>query len=376
MWRDTFDTTRPLRHPCPAPEGAAARAGERPDVGGVREHTMSRYTLGRRELLSLAGSVSFSSIMTAGQRTQPTPDPAPNVARRAELYALLGDLPDRARPVSGRKRGEEVRDGYVLEVWDLELNGIETVPAYLARPRDMAGRRPAIVFNHSHGGGYKIGKTEFIEGREYLQPVPYAKALTDLGYVALSIDHWVFGERSHSTELDTFKAMLWQGQVLWGMMVFDSLKAVDWLVQRPDVDPGRLGTIGMSMGSSMAQWLGALDTRIGVIVDICCLTDYHTLLAKKGLAGHGIYYYVPSLLKHFTASQINALMAPRPHLALAGLQDRLAPAEGLDVIDREMTRVYAALGQAHHWQIRRYDVGHQETAEGRVEALAFLQRYL
>ena len=34
-----------------------------------------------------------------------------------------------------------------------------------------------------------------------------------------------------------FKAMLWQGQVLWGMMVYDSLRALDFLVQRPDVDP-------------------------------------------------------------------------------------------------------------------------------------------
>ena len=68
-----------------------------------------------------------------------------------------------------------------------------------------------MLFNHSHGGGYTIGKKEFIEGRSYLQPKPYAKELTDLGYVALCIDHWVFGERSHATELDTFKAMLWQG---------------------------------------------------------------------------------------------------------------------------------------------------------------------
>jgi dienelactone hydrolase len=337
---------------------------------------MSRDTLGRRDLLALAGVFSLSSTTMVRQRNSSVSDPVGNMSRRAELYSLLGDLPDRARPVSGRKRSEELRDGYVLETWDLELNGIETTPAYLARPQSTAGRRPAVVFNHSHGGGYKVGKVEFVEGREYLQPVPYAKALTDLGYVALSIDHWVFGERSHSTELDTFKAMIWNGQVLWGMMVFDSLKALDWLVQRADVDAARLGTIGMSMGSSMAQWLGALDPRIAVTVDICCLTDYHTLLAKKGQSGHGIYYYVPSLLKHFTAAQINALIAPRPHLALAGLQDRLAPAEGLDIIDRELARVYTALGHASNWQIRRYDAGHQETADGRREALAFLQRHL
>jgi dienelactone hydrolase len=333
-------------------------------------------TIGRRDLLGMAGALSLSSIAMSSQRNGSQADSAPDAARRAELYGLLGDLPDRTRPVSARQRGEELRDGYVLETWDLDLNGIETAPAYVARPHDAAGRRPAVVFNHSHGGGYEIGKTEFIEGRPYLQPVPYAKALTDLGYVALSIDHWIFGERSHTTELDTFKAMIWNGQVLWGMMVFDSLKAVDWLVQRPDVDATRLATIGMSMGSSMAQWLGALDRRIGVTVDICCLVDYHTLLEKKGLGSHGIYYYVPGLLKSFTASQLNALIAPRPHLAIAGNLDRLAPAEGLDVIDRELTRVYTTLGQPDHWQIRRYDVGHEETPEGRREALAFLQRHL
>lgn len=301
--------------------------------------------------------------------------PAPE-DRRAALYGLLGDLPARNRDVSGRLRSEVIRDGYVLETWDLDLNGIETVPAYVARPRTITGRAPAVVFNHSHGGGYTIGKTEFVEGRPYLQPVPYAKDLTDLGCVAIAIDHWVFGERAHTTELDTFKSMLWRGQVLWGAMVFDSLKAVDWLVSRPDVDAGRIGTIGMSMGSSMAQWLAALDDRIRVTVDICCLVDYHTLLAKKGQSGHGVYYYVPGLLKHFTASEINALVAPRAHLSLAGLQDKLAPAEGLDVIDRELTRVYTAAGRPDAWQIRRYDVGHQETAEGRVEAMRFLRTHL
>ena len=55
----------------------------------------------------------------------------------------------------------------------------------------------------------------------------------------------------------------------------------------------RIGTLGMSMGSTMAWWLAALDERVKVTVDICCLTDFHTLVAKKGLAGHGVYYYVP-----------------------------------------------------------------------------------
>jgi acetyl esterase/lipase len=296
--------------------------------------------------------------------------------RRQLLYTLLGDVPDRHRPIAGRKRAERTQDGFLLETWDLDLNGIETVPAYVARPASATGRTPAVVFNHSHGGGYTIGKQEVLDGRTYLQPVPYAKALTDLGHTVLCIDHWVFGERSHTSESDTFKAMLWHGRVLWGMMVYDSLRAVDWLAARADVDASRIGTVGMSMGSTMAWWLAALDERIKVTVDICCLTDFHTLLARKGLAGHGVYYYVPGLLKHFTTSQINALIAPRAHLGLAGLQDKLTPVEGLDIIDRDLSRAYADAGHPERWKLLRYDVGHQETAEGRREVLAFLHRFL
>jgi hypothetical protein len=297
-------------------------------------------------------------------------------AKRKALYSLLGDLPERRRPIGGKKRGETERDGYMLETWDLDLNGIETVPAYVARPKAVTGRVPAVVFDHSHGGGYTIGKQEFIEGRSYLQPVPYAKVFTDLGYVAICIDHWVFGERSHTSELDMFKAMLWRGQVMWGMMVYDSLRALDWLAQRPDVDTTRIATLGMSMGSTMAWWLAALDDRIKVTVDICCLTEFNTLVAKKGLSGHGVYYYVPALIKHFTTSEINALIAPRAHLGLAGLQDKLTPVEGLDIIERDLTRVYTEQGHPERWKLLRYDVGHQETPEGRQAIIEFLKRFL
>jgi acetyl esterase/lipase len=336
---------------------------------------MFRDPLDRRDVLTLAGlgplwwTTSREAGMTRGSQ-------ATAADRRRELYALMGDLPDRQRPLGATKRNEVERDGYVLETWELDLNGIERVPAYLARPRTLTGRAPAVLFNHSHGGGYKIGKLEFVDGRSYLQPEPYAKLLTRLGYIGLSIDHWVFGERSHTSEADTFKAMLWQGQVLWGMMVYDSLRAVDWLTGRADVDPARIGTLGISMGSTMAWWLAALDERIKATVDICCLTDFHTLLAKKGLSGHGVYYYVPRLLKHFTTSQINALIAPRAHLGLAGLQDKLTPVEGLDVIDRELTRVYAEHGHPERWKLLRYDVGHMETPEGRLAIVEFLQRFL
>ncbi len=287
--------------------------------------------------------------------------------RAKELYGLLGKLPPRDHKVSAQLVSTEDRGAYTLEKLVLDLNGIESAPAYFAKPKGKTGRLPTVLFNHSHGGGYKIGKTEFIEGREYLNNPPYAEFLTSLGYNALCFDTWIFGERAKQTELETFKNMLWHGQVLWGMMVYDSLKAVDYLVTRPDVDAKRLGTVGMSMGSSTAQWAGALDSRLKVVVDICCLTDWHTLVEVDGLKGHGIYYYVPDLLNHFTTAQMNALIAPRAHLSLAGNQDKLTPAAGLDKVDAELKKVYASAGHPENWKLLRYDGGHLENPQMREE---------
>ena len=73
---------------------------------------------------------------------------------------------------------------------------------------------------------------------------------------------------------------------------------------------------------------------------------------------------------------MNALVAPRAHLAIAGLQDKLTSVEGLDIVDRELQRVYADAGHPERWKLLRYDVPHQETPEGRREALAFLEAFL
>jgi hypothetical protein len=100
------------------------------------------------------------------------------------------------------------------------------------------------------------------------------------------------------------------------------------------------------------------------------------LIDSHGLDEHGIYYYVPSLLKHFTAAQINALIAPRPHLALAGNDDRLTPVNGLERIDEELKKVYHLEQAEDAWQLKRYDCGHLETAAMRDEVLAFLDKWL
>ena len=306
------------------------------------------------------------------------PDPQEVQRRREELYGLLGDLPDRRRPITATRIDAVETPHYILERLVLDLNGLEPVPACFTRPRNTphGGRLPTVLYNHSHGGAYEIGKDELLAGRSYMHRPPYAEVLAGLGYNALCIDAWGFGERRGRRESEIFKEMLWRGQVMWGMMVYDSLRAIDYLAMRADVDTSRIATLGMSMGSTMAWWVAALDERIKVCVDICCLTDFDAIIASRGLDGHGIYYYVPGLLKHFTTAGINALIAPRPHLGLAGDYDLLTPPAGLDRIDYELREVYAASGAPDHWQLVRSATEHIETLAMRTEIIAFLRRYL
>jgi dienelactone hydrolase len=324
----------------------------------------------RRDVLGMAAALA-GGIVTRSETGAVNASPD---QRRQELLSLLGDLPPRKSSIPSKTLSVERRAGLVIEKLELGINSMEPVPAYFVRPDGARGRRPAILFNHWHGGEYHLGKDDLLRSKGGLPS--YAEAITSQGYSALCLDMWCFGERATRTEMDTFKEMLWRGHVLWGMMVFDTLDGLDYLISRDDVDPERVGTLGMSMGSTMAWWVAALDPRVRACVDICCLTDFDALIASNGLKGHGIYYYVPSLLKHFDTSQINALIAPRAHLALAGNLDPLTPPDGLDRIDRALRETYAAVGHPEAWKLLRYEVGHTETAEMRHEALGFLRVWL
>jgi cephalosporin-C deacetylase-like acetyl esterase len=296
-------------------------------------------------------------------------------SKTKKLYQLFGDLPSRDLPIQVELVNQEKHPSYCLERLVLNCNGIEKVPALFVYPKVQAGKLPVVVYNHSHGGRYETGKEELIVGAPYIYK-PWLNDLITAGYAVIAIDHWGFGQRSGRSEMDIFKDFLWHGKSMWGMMVYDSLRAVDYLCSRAEIDQTRIATLGMSMGSTMAWYLAAIDERVKVCVDICCLTDFHSLLKHQGLHGHGIYYYVPGLLKFFDTAAINALIALRAHLSLAGIDDLLTPEDGLDIIDNKLKKVYRRMNSAENWQLHKFPVGHLETCEMRNIILNFIANKL
>jgi len=293
---------------------------------------------------------------------------------RARLECLLGIRGrDRSRSPSAQLIGSEDRGNMIVESLTLDLNGEEPVPAFFLKPKTRDKPGPVVLYNHSHGGNYVRGKQETLSGAEYLQAEPYGPALVKAGFSVLCYDAWCFGDRRARSETATFKRLLWRGEVLWGRMVFDALRAVDYLARRPDVDPERIGTLGMSMGGTLAWWLAALEPRIAACVDLCAMTDLHTLDRLGSHDKHGVYYYVPALLREFSTGRIMALSAPRWHLSLNGLADELTPAAGFPEVEGPVRAAYEALGRAERWRTQTAPSGHFETVAMRAAALEFLK---
>jgi len=160
------------------------------------------------------------------------------------------------------------------------------------------------------------------------------------------------------------------------MMLFDEMRALDYLLSRPEADTKRVGVFGLSMGSTKAWWMAALDTRITMCMDLCCMTDFKELINNNNLKGHGIYYYVPSLLKYFSTSTINALILPRPHVSLNGRLDDLTPPKGVEKVRDYLLPLYKKAGKENDCRIELFDCAHQELPEMRKIFLDWLDRYL
>jgi hypothetical protein len=131
----------------------------------------------------------------------------------------------------------------------------------------------------------------------------------------------------------------------------------------------------MSMGCTRAWWLAAIDDRVHTIVGVACFTRYTELLAHG--KSHGIYYFVPGLLKHFDSEAILACVAPRPMLQLSGDQDHNAPPDGVEVLEQKLAKVYALHGEPSKFRSILYrDTGHEYLPEMRHEMVAWFQKHL
>ncbi len=306
------------------------------------------------------------------QARQPLHDQA---AVRTRLAGLLGLATPTAFRIVEQRAIPHALPGTRIERLELATPSNLRVRGFLTGPDRPWQHCPAVLYCHAHGNRYDIGASELIDGRPALLAPSYAQALAEDGIVALCIDLPCFGERQNETESGATKRHLWHGGTLFGAMLADLGGALSLLQQIDGVDRDRIAAVGLSMGATLAFWLGALDTRVAAVAQLCCFADLATLVSAGAHDLHGIYMTVPGLLSAFSTGEIAGLVAPRPQLICIGLLDPLTPPIAAAIANAAIRAAYERCGAAGALStLTSPDTGHAETPEMRAAVRSFLVR--
>ena len=181
---------------------------------------------------------------------------------RQKLLKVLG-IPNDRVALNAEKRGESEHDGVVLEKWVFTSEPGSRLPAVLYRPKSSPGPMPAVVLTFGHGGSKSQWSYNYAG-------MLYAK----LGVAVLAIDpigeeerdvRGRLGTRAHDPEIVNSQADK-AGRLIMGKLVFDTMRGIDFLCQRKDIDSTRLGVMGNSLGGAKASWMAALEPRLKMAI--------------------------------------------------------------------------------------------------------------
>jgi len=201
--------------------------------------------------------------------------------RRASGYYLLGErfrfpkdddaLEAYRQCVRCLRRATELGDGPVVEYVDIPFEGSGTLPSFLVRAQTPdSSRAPVAVFFTGFDGNKELNWFLGIE------------ELVKRGVTCLSVDSPGVGE-----------AIRFQNMPLRYDYEAAGSAAIDFLEQQTDVDPERIGIIGMSLGGYYATRCAAMDSRFKACVAWGGIWDYHEVWQRRMSAAQELHLPVP-----------------------------------------------------------------------------------
>lgn len=332
---------------------------------------------------------------------------------RKVLLDALGPVPPptdpRAEVVHREDHGTFTREKIVFSTTP-ELR----VPAYLHLPKQRTGPVPAIVDLHSHGGMFLFGKEKVIDfGANHPAMTPYhvenyegrptATELVKRGYAVITIDAFAFGERRILLEEDRaagwernnysleevtrlnrkcrakestiVKSLTYAGYTWPGVVAWDDIRTVDYLLTRPEIDHSRIGCVGVSMGGWRSLLLAGLDSRIRAGVVVGFMSAARPMM-RRHMDTHSFVHFIPGIHSKLDLPDIVALRAPLPLLVQQCRRDGLFPLAGMEGSIQKLTDIYRKAGKPDAFEGRFYDQRHIFNIEMQNDAFAWFDRHL
>jgi len=167
--------------------------------------------------------------------------------------------------------------------------------------------------------------------------------LARMGFVVLVYDAIGQGERLAPGNIhhDAGYALLPLGETIAGWMVWDSMRAIDYLVTLDDVDPHRIGVTGNSGGGLNTLFTAALDARVRAAAVVGFTFEFGNWLKYAGT--HCTCTHLPGLFRSMEWFEIAGLIAPRALLMLQGTHDGIFPISGARRAAANTGRIYDVL---------------------------------
>jgi hypothetical protein len=299
---------------------------------------------------------------------------------RASLLEMIGGLPERKTDLHARITGKIQMEGFSIEKLIFEsLPGVY-VTALVYLPDDHSTKHPAVLVPAGHA----------TNGKVHYQAL--SQRLASRGYVVIAWDPIGQGERSQFWDAKAGKSrynLVCAEHAVMGNLaylaganlvrweIWDGMRAVDYLLTRPDVDADRISITGTSGGGTQTTLIAALDPRIKVVVPSCYITSMPMRMANR------IFFdpdsdpeqdLVGTLSKNVGYTGLLLLMYPRPVMIASAVLD-FFPIEGARKSFREMQRVYERLNHADRIAMAEGYHGHQYSDENQEAALDFLDRF-
>lgn len=179
---------------------------------------------------------------------------------RQRWNRIVGSLPERT-PLEPRLLEEVEYPDHQRTRWRYRVTPSEEVEAFLLLPRARAGRLPGMVVLHQTSSTTLLDPAG-MAGRE---SVHLALHLVRRGYACVAPVNFLWGD-PNSTFQQVTENVLARWQSGMARMVWDSIRAADFLAARPEVDSRRIGSIGHSLGGKEALYHAAFDPRIRAAV--------------------------------------------------------------------------------------------------------------
>lgn len=290
-------------------------------------------------------------------------------ARAAELRprvlrALgLDPLPER-RPLNARVLGETQFDGYRVQRVTFESRPGMVVTANVYVPE---GERPFPLVL-CPVGHWRHAKAE---------PTAAARshALAKLGYITITYDPFGQGERAiaGNSHQEHWRLVL-SGHGNVSIMVWDTVRALDYMLTRSDVDASRIACTGASGGGLNTLYLSVVDERLDVAMPVVYITQWADFFSTG--VQHCPCSHVPGLGAFTDMGEITALFAPRPQMYMDAADDPQFLTLGARRAEAQARAVYELLGAGDRLLLRSFPGGHDYGQEMRETLYGFLAQHL